>query len=71
VRRHAAAALGEIGDAKALDALAQALKDEDAGVRRGAAAAIAEIGGDGPHPHPHPHPRPHPHPIVAVRTVVR
>ena len=70
VRRHVIDALGEIGDVKSLDALTRALKDEDAAVRRHAAAAIAEVSGDstGPHPHPHPHPHPrecdfeHPHP---------
>ena len=57
VRRRVINALGEIGDARALDALTLALKDEDAAIRRSAAMAIAEIGGgSGPLPHPHPHP---------------
>jgi HEAT repeat protein len=63
-------ALGEIGDAKALDALTRALKDDDAGVRRHAAAAIAEVSGNGTGPRPHPHPHPHPHPLP-VRAGVR
>lgn len=40
----------------AIGALIAALKDEDAGVRRAAAAAIAEIGGTGPHAHRRPRP---------------
>jgi hypothetical protein len=61
VRAQAADTLGEIGDHKALDALTGALKDEDASVRRHAAAAIAKLsGGTGPHPHPHPLPHPMP-----------
>ena len=61
---------GEIGDARALDALTLALKDEDASIRRSAAMAIADIGGDGgshPHPHPHPHPRPNPNPQLSFQ----
>ena len=60
---------GRALDARALQALTAALKDEDVSVRRAAIQAIAEIGGDGgghnvhvPHPHPHPHPNPHPIP---------
>lgn len=71
VRVSAIDALGEIGDARALDALTQALKDKDVTIRRHAAAAIARLSGGtgaGPHPHPHPHPNPHPTPVrVRVR----
>ena len=56
-------ALGEIADERALPALTAALKDEDAGVRRAAIQAIAELSdGEGHHhvgfrggmSHPHP-----------------
>jgi HEAT repeat protein len=64
VRRRVISALADIGDARALETLTQALKDEDASVRRSAASAIADIAGGGPHPHPHPHPRPRPRPML-------
>jgi len=43
VRRHAAYALGEIRDARAVDFLIQALKDQDSGVRYEAARALRKI----------------------------
>ena len=70
MRRRVINALGEIGDERALDTLTQALKDEDAAIRRAAAAAIAEIGGDS-HPHPRPHPRPRPNPNPNPRVDIR
>ena len=44
VRRQAAAALGEIGNARAVTGLIEALKDSDADVRRHALSALGEIG---------------------------
>ena len=44
VRWHAAAALGQIGDAQALDALAAALQDDDSDVRQSVAGALGKIG---------------------------
>ena len=65
VRVKAIDALGEIGDARALDALTAALKDTDVTIRRHAAAAIAQLNrGGGGHAHPAPHPHPHPHAVV-------
>jgi HEAT repeat protein len=43
VRRRAAVALGEIGDTRAIAALRQALKDNDEGVRKMAAAALDDL----------------------------
>ncbi len=43
VRRYAAYALGEIGDARAFDRLQAALSDEDKDVRLAATVAIQEI----------------------------
>jgi beta-lactamase regulating signal transducer with metallopeptidase domain len=44
VRERAAAALGELGDHRAVPALIEALRDEDAGVREHAATALRELG---------------------------
>jgi len=44
VRRQAAAALGEIGNARAVTGLIEALKDADADVRAHALSALGEIG---------------------------
>lgn len=44
VRRHAAIALGEIGDARAVSALTSALSDKDREVRRAVVSALGEIG---------------------------
>jgi HEAT repeat protein len=44
VRRHAAIALGEIGDARAVSALIAALADKDREVRRAVVTALGEIG---------------------------
>src|SRR5450759_2332909 len=44
VRRAAAEALGQIGDARAVEPLIAALKDESWGVRRAAAEALGQIG---------------------------
>src|SRR5437660_713712 len=44
VKRHAAEALGLIGDLRALQGLAQALQDEDWLVRRNAAESLARLG---------------------------
>src|SRR5262249_49183310 len=44
VRRQAAAALGEIGNARAVTGLTEALKDSDADVRQHALSALGEIG---------------------------
>ena len=44
VRRQAAAALGELGSARAVPGLIDALKDSDPGVRQRAIASLAEIG---------------------------
>jgi HEAT repeat protein len=72
VRVKAIDALGEIGDARALDALTAALKDTDVTIRRHAATAIAQLtAGGGGHAHPAPHPHPHPHPHAVVRQVAR
>lgn len=73
VRIAAMDALGEIGDARALEPLTQALKDKDATIRRHAALAIARLsgaGGPNPRPEPRPRPRPNPHP-APVRVRVR
>jgi hypothetical protein len=67
VRSRAISALGELGDARAVEAITGALKDSDPGVRLRAVRALAELtGADGPHPHPHPHPRPQPRPMVRL-----
>src|SRR3989442_1783893 len=44
VKRHAAEALGLIGDKRALDGLREALRDEDWLVRRNAAESLARLG---------------------------
>lgn len=44
VRRSAARALGQIGDARAVEPLITALRDESWGVRRDAAKALGRIG---------------------------
>ena len=44
VRRHAAEALGRIGDPRGFDPLVQSLKDEDWLVRRNAAESLARLG---------------------------
>lgn len=44
IRRHAADALGEIGDDRAVDALVAALNDSERSVRRQAAQALGKIG---------------------------
>ena len=44
VRRDAAAALGQIGDADAVGPLRVAVEDQDSNVRRAAAAALATLG---------------------------
>ncbi len=46
VRAEAADALGEIGDARAVEALTQALEDEDAYVRYQAEKALEKIQGE-------------------------
>jgi HEAT repeat protein len=79
-RAEAAVALGEIGDPAAIPAITGALKDEDAGVRRAAVVALAELAGDThssrfrhnhpnptPNPNPNPNPRPNPRPFAGIR----
>jgi len=58
VRSRAIAALGELGDARAVEAITAALKDADAGVRLRAVRALADLtdGGTGPRPRPRPRP---------------
>lgn len=50
VRRHAATALGQLRDARALPALIAALRDEDPSVREHAATALGELGDSGAAP---------------------
>ena len=60
VRSRAIGALGELGDARAVEAITAALKDADAGVRLRAVRALADLtdGGNGPRPTTHGHARP-------------
>ena len=44
VRRHAAEALGKIGDTRGVEPLIDSLKDEDWLVRRNAAESLARLG---------------------------
>ena len=46
VREYAAESLGEIGDPRAVEALKEALKDEDLDVRSAAKEALAKIEND-------------------------
>ena len=60
---------------RALDTFTAALKDEEASVRRAAAAAIADVTDTGhlrsrPNPRPNPNPRPEPTPHPNPRQVV-
>src|SRR5205085_2294162 len=44
LKSHAAYALGDIGDARAVEPLVQVLDDEDVGVREAATFALGELG---------------------------